>query len=97
MFTWEDVHTTLAFAIVDGDRMDGCVRSQNASLLVPQLCKALGGKHGAGGGKLGKGAYRYNLGGAGIDEEDDEATAQETWDLFNKKEIKRIKRVVQSK
>lgn len=96
MLTWEDVHTALAFAIVDGDRMVGCVRSQNASVLVPQLCKALGGKYGAGGGKLGKGAYRYDLGGAGIDEEDDDATAQETWDLFNKKEIKRIKRVVQS-
>lgn len=97
MITWEDVHTAVVFALVDGERVEGSVRSNNASVMVPQLCKLLGGNHGNGGGKLGKGAYRYELGGAGIDDEDDEDTRQATWDLVNKREIKRISRVINSK
>ena len=94
MVSWEDVNTAVAFAIVDGDRIEGCVRSRNASVMVPQLCKELAGKHGLGGGKLGKGAYRYSLGGTAFDDEDDEETRNETWKLLNTKENKRILRVV---
>lgn len=93
MVTWEDVNTAVVFAVVDGDRIEGSVRSRTASIMVPQLCKELASKHGAGGGKLGKGAYRYSLGGAGIDEEDDEITKEKTWELLNEKETKRIIRI----
>lgn len=62
MLSWENVETSVAFAVVDGDRIEGSVRSSNAALAVPGLCKDLGGKHGSGGGKLGKGAYQYGLG-----------------------------------
>ena len=94
MSTWEDVKTAIAFAIIDGTRIEGSVRSTNASVSVPELCKELGGRHGEGGGKLGKGAYRYDLGGGGIDDDDDDDTKQKTWELFNEKETKRIRRII---
>lgn len=94
MITWEDVNTAVAFGVVEGERIEGSVRSRNASVMVPALCKELAGKHGMGGGKLGKGAYRYSLGGAGFDEEDDEETIAKTWELLNEKERKRIIRII---
>ncbi len=96
MVKWEAVHTAIAFAIVDGNRIEGSIRSSNASISVPQLCKDLVvRKKGSGGGKLGKGAYRYDLGGGGLDEDDDEDTKADTWELFNKKETKRIIRIME--
>ncbi len=94
MVTWEDVNTAVAFAVVDGDRLEGSVRSLNTSLIVSDLCKELAGKHGRGGGKQGKGAYLYDLAGGSIDEDDDEETRNDTWELYNKKEIKRIQRIM---
>lgn len=95
LVTWEDVHTGIAFALVEGNRIEGSVRSVNASISIPKLCKELGGKYGNGGGKLGKGAYKYELGGGSIDDEDDEETKQDTWKLYKKKETKRINRILQ--
>lgn len=94
MVTWEDVHTAVVFAVIDGERIEGSVRSNNASVMVPQLCKLLGGKHGQGGGKLGKGAYRYELAGVAIEEEDGDEIRQATWELLNKREIARISRII---
>jgi len=94
MVQWEDVNTAIAFAIVNGDRIEGSVRSNNASVLVTDLCKKLGGKYGDGGGKLGKGAYRYNLGGAAVDEEDDDDIREKLWAVYAEKERKRILRVI---
>jgi nanoRNase/pAp phosphatase (c-di-AMP/oligoRNAs hydrolase) len=94
MVGWEDVNTAVAFAVVDGDRLEGSVRSRNASIMVPQLCKEFAGKFGCGGGKLGKGAYRYPLAGGSIEEEDDDETKVKTWELYNEKEQKRIMRVL---
>lgn len=93
MISWEDVNTAVAFAIVDGDRIEGCVRSRNASVMVPTLCKELAGKYGNGGGKLGCGAYRYSLAGSSFDEEEDDDVKKETWELLNLKEKKRILRI----
>lgn len=97
MVTWEGCHTAVVFAIVEGDRVEGSVRSNNASVMVPSLCKSLGGKHGQGGGKLGKGAYRYELAGAGIEDGEDEEIAAATWELVNKREIRRINKVMNDK
>jgi nanoRNase/pAp phosphatase (c-di-AMP/oligoRNAs hydrolase) len=96
MMSWEGVETAVAFAIVDGDRIEGCVRSVNASVSVPKLCKSLGGKHGCGGGKLGKGAYRVQLGGGGIDDEDGEEIKDKTWELHHEKEKRRIIRIIKT-
>lgn len=94
MVTWEDVNTAVAFAVVDGERIEGSVRSRNASVMVPNLCKELAGKHGQGGGKLGKGAYKYTLGGVAFDEDEDEETISQTWNVLNSKEMKRITRII---
>ena len=42
MLSWENVETSVAFAVVDGDRIEGSIRSTNAALAVPTLCKELG-------------------------------------------------------
>lgn len=94
MISWEDVNTAVAFAIVDGDKIVGCVRSRNASVMVPSLCKELAGKHGSGGGKLGSGSYNYPLAGGSLEEEDDDKVKEEMWKVHNTKEKKRILRVV---
>lgn len=94
MSQWESVHTAIAFAVIGEDMLVGCVRSTNASITVKELCKKLGGKHGSGGGKQGKGRYTYDLGGLAIDPEEDEETKQETWNLINKRERSRILRIL---
>jgi nanoRNase/pAp phosphatase (c-di-AMP/oligoRNAs hydrolase) len=97
MVTWEDVNTAVVFAVVDGNRIEGSVRTKASSVSVPALCQDLAGKHGKGGGKLGKGAYRYELAGASIDEDEDEAIKKKAWDLFEDKETKRVFRIIRNK
>jgi len=94
LISWEDVHTSVVFAIVGNESMQGSVRSNNSTTIVPDVCKGLGGKHGNGGGKRGKGAYSYNLAGGGIDEEDDGETRDATWQLYQKKETARVRRIL---
>jgi nanoRNase/pAp phosphatase (c-di-AMP/oligoRNAs hydrolase) len=94
MLSWENVETSVAFAVVDGDRIEGSVRSSNAALAVPSLCKDLGGKHGSGGGKLGKGAYQYGLGSCANDGEMDESTKDKLWEFINERELKRLQKVI---
>lgn len=96
MVTWEDLHTAIVFALVDGSRIEGCVRTKASSVSAPSLCNELAGKYGLGGGKLGKGAYKYELCGAGIEEDDDEDIKLKTWDLFQDKEIRRVFRIVKN-
>jgi hypothetical protein len=50
--------------------------------------------YGDGGRKLGKGAYRYNLGGGAIDEEDEDEVKTKFWAVLAEKEEKRILRVI---
>ena len=96
MVSWEDINTAVAFALIDGQTVEGSMRSNHASISVPSLCKRLGqDKHGTGGGKLGKGAYRYHLGhGSQLDDDEDETTQHEFWELVDKRETKRLFRVV---
>ena len=97
MVTWEDVNTAVVFALVDGNRIEGCVRTKASSVSVPSLCQELGGKFGKGGGKLGKGAYKYDLAGASIEEDDDEDIRQKFCDLIETKEIKRAFKIIRNK
>jgi len=94
MVSWASVETAVAFGVVGGDRIEGSVRSLNASLSVSDFCKKLGGKHGSGGGKQGKGAYQLSLAGFSIDDEEDEKDAQEAWESIKKREAKRINRII---
>lgn len=97
MVTWEDVNTAVVFAVVDGSRIEGSVRTKASSVSVPALCQDLAGKHGSGGGKLGKGAYRYELAGASIDEDEDEDIKKKAWELFESKETVRVFRIIRNK
>lgn len=94
MLSWENVETCVAFAVVDGDRIEGSVRSSNAALAVPGLCKDLGGQYGGGGGKLGKGAYFYSLGSCSTDGEMDEPTKDKLWEFINERELKRLYKII---
>lgn len=95
MISWASVETSIAFAVVGGEKLVGSVRSNNASISVSELCKRLGGKHGSGGGKLGKGAYNYSLGGMSLDPDEDDDLQQKVWDTYKDKEIKRITKLLQ--
>lgn len=90
MIQWASVETAICFAIVDGEYLVGSVRSINSSVNVNALCQTLGGKHGAGGGRDGKGSYRYSIQGLAIEEDEDEETKNEMWATINHKETKRI-------
>lgn len=94
MLSWENVETAVAFAVVDGDRIEGSVRSSNAAIAVPSLCKELGGKHGGGGGKLGKGAYNYELGSMSCDADIDDSTRDKMWEFVNDRELKRVMKIL---
>lgn len=94
MASWASVETAIAFAVVGGDRIEGSVRSLNASLYVSDFCSKLGGLHGSGGGKHGKGAYQLPLAGFSIDPDEAEEDAKEAWESIKKRETKRITRVV---
>jgi len=97
MVTWEDVNTAVVFAVVDGSRIEGSVRTKASSVSVPSLCQDLAGKHGKGGGKLGKGAYRYELAGSSLEEDDDDDIRAKAWELFEKKETARVFRIIRNK
>lgn len=94
MLSWENVETSVAFAVIDGDRIEGSVRSGNAAIAVPTLCKELGGQYGGGGGKLNKGAYFYSLGSCAIDGEMDDSTKEKMWEFINERETKRLYKVI---
>ena len=94
MVSWASVETAVAFGVVGGDRIEGSVRSLNASLNVSEFCKKLAGKCGTGGGKQGKGAYQLPLAGFSIDIDEDVNDAQEAWDSIKNRESKRISRVL---
>ena len=93
--SWEEVNTAIVFALIDGSRIEGSVRSCNSSISVPNISRELGtGKGGTGGGKAGKGAYTYSLGGSSIDKHDSQEVAELTWALFDRKERERIFKII---
>jgi len=95
--SWEEVNTAIVFALVDGLRIEGSIRSSNSAISVPNLSKKLGsGKGGTGGGKAGKGAYKYSLGGSNIDENDSPEVKDLTWALFDRKEQERIFKITKN-
>ena len=93
MISWASVETAVAFGIVGGDRIEGSVRSVNASVNVAEFCKKLGGDRGSGGGKHGKGAYRIPLS-PPIDPDEDAQDVKDTWEANRKRETKRIRRII---
>lgn len=93
MISWATVETAIAFGVVGGDRIEGCIRSLNASVNVPELCKKLASKSGNGGGKHGKGAYRIDLSPA-FDPDEEEDDLHSAWASLKSRETKRIRRLI---
>lgn len=93
MISWATVEVAIAFGVVGGDRIEGCVRSLNASVNVPELCKNLAGKYGTGGGKQGKGAYRIELSPI-FDPDEEEDDVKAAWNSLKGRETKRIRRLI---
>jgi nanoRNase/pAp phosphatase (c-di-AMP/oligoRNAs hydrolase) len=92
MSKWNGIDTAVAFAVF-GDRIEGCVRSNNPSVSVKELCSELAGNHGKGYGKTGKGAYCIPMAKDGyglVTSDEDEETQCATWNLICQKETKRI-------
>lgn len=94
MVQWASVETAIAFSVVGGDRIEASVRSLNASLNVSDFCKKLGGTHGTGGGKHGKGAYQLPLAGSSIDPDEEDLDQKAAWDFIKKRETARIMRTI---
>lgn len=94
MISWASVETAVAFGVVDGDRIEGSVRSVNASVNVAEFCKKLGGEKGSGGGKHGKGAYRIPLSPPIDITAEDPQDVRDTWEANKKRETKRIRRIL---
>ena len=95
MLSWENVETSVAFAVVDGNRLEGSIRSSNAALAVPIICKELGATLGGeGGGKLGKGGFKYSLDAFKIDDDDDIELKNKMWEFIFYKEYKRISKII---
>lgn len=96
VLTWEGVETCVVFAIIDGERIEGSVRSHDAALAVPALCKELGGQFegGAGGGKLGKGSFRYDLGNFELKSTDGDELKNKLWEYVEYKEFQRILKII---
>lgn len=93
MVSWASVETAIAFGIVGGDRIEGCVRSLDSSLAVSDFCKILGTEDGSGGGKQGKGAYRIVLS-PKIEPDEDPEELQEVLDILTKREVGRIMKLI---
>lgn len=95
MLTWDGVDTAIVFAIVDGDRIEGSVRTMNPAISAAKLCNELGTDRGGNGwGHSKKAAYKYNLGGMSIDSADDDNIQQKTWNLADEREVLRVERVI---
>lgn len=86
----DGVETSVVYAVFNGNRIEGSVRSSNASVDVPALSKKLAGKSGCGGGKASKGSYSIPLTGVDCDDQDSEDVKKSLWELINTKERSKI-------
>jgi nanoRNase/pAp phosphatase (c-di-AMP/oligoRNAs hydrolase) len=93
MLTWGSVQTAVVFALF-GDRIEGSVRTNNEAVEIHAMCNSLGGKHGCGGGKLCKGAYRKSLGSMSLDEDDEENLKSQMWEVIKRRETSKIFKIV---
>lgn len=91
MLLWDGVNLSIAFALVDGDTLQGSVRSMCASVSAAKLCKALGEERGGTGwGHAAMGGYRYSLAGFSLGKDEDDETKAEAWKLLNRRELVRV-------
>lgn len=96
MLLMSSVEVAITFAVIDGNRIEGCIRTINPSVSIPEVCHSLGiAKGGGGWGKTWKGRYCYPLGGFSIDPDEDEDINNRTWELIQDRETRRVFRHMQ--
>ena len=94
MVQWDACHTAFAYAVIGDNTLVGCVRSENPSITVKEVCKQLAGKKGEGGGKQGKGRYSYDFGGLSIEPDEEQCDREALWEALNTRERNRILRIL---
>lgn len=91
MVLWEGVNLSISFALVDGNTVQGSVRSMCAQVSAAKLCKLLGEERGGHGwGHAAMGGYRYPIGGFAVGDDEDERFKSEVWQVLNKRELNRV-------
>lgn len=97
ILSWEGVETCVVFAIIDGSKVEGSVRSENPAVNVPLLCKELGMDLGGnGGGKLQKGGFVYSLGSFSVDGEIKDSIRDKMWEFIKEREIDRLYNLIRN-
>ena len=94
MLTWGNVQIAVVFALFDGNRIQGSVRTNDDTTEIHDVCQKLGGTHGKGGGKSCAGGYIKNLGPFELEHEEDDKLKAKWWEVMNEREIAKIFKVL---
>lgn len=96
MISWKTVTTAVVFAIFDGNRIEGALRTRLRSTPLADVAKNLGGKrpHGSGGARGTKGGYVKYLGSMAIDSDEPNELKEEMWAAIKKREIAKIYKAI---
>jgi len=95
MLSWgANVHTAVAFGLIDREYVSGCLRTNDDTVEVHTHCRILAGEHGEGGGKLFSGRYTKPLGAFAFDVDEGDEMLERFWELQKEREISKILKVL---
>ena len=94
MMTWYGVNTAVVFALFDGERIQGSVRTIDDTVEVHSKCIALGGSTGIGGGKSCSGGYMKPLGSFSLRSDESDELKERFWDITKHREVDEIFKVM---
>jgi len=90
MMTWSGVHTAIVFALFDGKRIQGSMRTIEDTVQVQSLCASLAGDSGEGGGKSYAGGYTKSLGSFALRTDEKPEIKAKFWEITKEREIEEI-------
>ncbi len=90
MMTWSGVHTAIVFALFDGARIQGSMRTIEDTVQVQSLCASLAGDAGEGGGKSYAGGYIKPLGSFALRTDERSEIKSKFWEITKEREIEEI-------
>lgn len=92
---WEGINLSVAFSLIDGNVLQGSVRSMCASVSAAKLCRLLGEERGGSGwGHTEAAGYNYTIAGFSLENDEDEAVKGEVWALLKRREVARIFKMI---
>jgi len=94
MMTWYGVSVAVVFALFDGERIQGSVRTLDDTVEVHAKCMMLGGPAGIGGGKSCSGGYTKPLGSFYLKADENDELKDRFWDITKQREIDEIFKVM---